>query len=348
MANIQQWNEIKEDFTDTLVLGNGASIAVDRKFSYKSLLETARTEKFITKDVERVFKHFGTNDFEFVLHVIFQAHHVNQALSIKDSKTERVYRDIQAALIQAVQEVHATYDVVEPYLERIMEFMKRFKFVISLNYDLIVYWAMMKGKDKYGPWLKDAFIIPIQRSWFGHDLGGLSFEEDWGFLLNPYEDVGGATLIFYPHGNLMLSTDVLGNDMKITRKNPEVYLLDTVLDLWRSGEAMPLFVSEGESQQKERAIQRNKYLQAIFKDALPKAGPNIAVLGWSMSENDGHLLRQLCMGETKAIAVSVHMQGKSTRQIEYVCATAKSKILKANPKTKVTFFDATSSGCWIN
>lgn len=44
MAKIYEWNDIKDEFTDGLLLGNGASMAVHPEFHYGSLFEAARVK----------------------------------------------------------------------------------------------------------------------------------------------------------------------------------------------------------------------------------------------------------------------------------------------------------------
>jgi len=42
MFELIDWNKIRNKFKSTLIIGNGASIAVNNKFKYSSLLKTAR------------------------------------------------------------------------------------------------------------------------------------------------------------------------------------------------------------------------------------------------------------------------------------------------------------------
>jgi len=105
-TEIREWVDIARDFQDTLVLGNGASIAIDTGFSYGSLLRKAREDRLITKPVDALFKHMNSSDFELVLRCISIAEFVNRALEIQDRKTDKVHQDIRDALIQTAQEIH--------------------------------------------------------------------------------------------------------------------------------------------------------------------------------------------------------------------------------------------------
>ena len=49
--NLVNWEDIKEDFTDALLMGNGASIEFDKKFTYKSLWQAAKSESYISEEI---------------------------------------------------------------------------------------------------------------------------------------------------------------------------------------------------------------------------------------------------------------------------------------------------------
>lgn len=66
----------------TLLLGNGASIAVSPTFGYGSLLSHARGAGTLKEDVQRLFDFFGTSDFELVLRIVWQTSNVNRSLQI--------------------------------------------------------------------------------------------------------------------------------------------------------------------------------------------------------------------------------------------------------------------------
>jgi hypothetical protein len=108
--------------------------------------------------------------------------------------------------------------------------MQGFKTIISLNYDLIVYWAAMKSRTKLGSWFKDCF-----------GKGGV-FADDWESKREPYGNAAGATLFFYPHGNLALARGLDDVEGKISATGHD--LLTRVLDVWEAGDAVPLYARE--------------------------------------------------------------------------------------------------------
>lgn len=332
--NLRDWHDIEEHFQSTLVLGNGASIAISDKFNYKSLLETARKKRPITPALDGLFEAMHTKDFELVLEKLAIAQDVNTTLGIVDGKTHEAYEEIRRALIETVQEIHPMYTDVEPDLKLASEFMSRFKTVISLNYDLLVYWAMMLGNESMGNHFKDCFDPK-------------RFRRDWHSLQEPYK-ANGATLVFYPHGSLALVSQNDGEEAKVT-SNVIVRssLLDQIIGTWDKEINTPLFVAEGTSQQKLRAIQRSRYLSVVYDEVLTQPGDSVAIYGWSLDENDKHVAERICKGR-KRIAISVYRNATSNGDADSWCESVEKKIHAIDKDVEIDFYDAESAGCWIH
>lgn len=332
MSRLIPWDQIKDQYSDVLVLGNGASVAAAKGFKYQSLLEVAKENGWLSQNVSKVFDHLRTDDFELVLNLLWHTFRINQALEVTENRSTITYHEIKEALIRSVQRAHASYEKIN--LSPMWEFMYRFRTVVSLNYDLLVYWAMLAGNDSLGRCFKDCF------------LKGEFLYDEWEDFRAPITECDHSTLVFYPHGNLCLATDGSNSDMKIIAHGDN--LLETVLDTWRSNEAIPLFVSEGTSRQKKEAIGRSRYLNTIYNYVLPTLKGNVLIYGWSMSENDEHLIRRLIKPKTQAVAISVHIGDKTDRDVEKTCKLLELKIHKYSPEATVTFFNAGDPGCWIH
>lgn len=129
---LRQWAEIEDGFDSTLLIGNGASIAIDQRFSYTSLLSTAGEQGLINARVQRIFDSLGTTDFEYVLGLLWHTDRVNIALGNRTQVASRAYEEVRAALIGAIRENHTEYGIVAPDVERIYTFLQRFGKVVSL------------------------------------------------------------------------------------------------------------------------------------------------------------------------------------------------------------------------
>ncbi len=276
-VRVHEWKDIEHRYTHKLLLGNGASIAVCETFRYHSLYEEARSSGRIHTKLHSLFKEFNTTDFEHILRLLLITKRINGLVGIRDNHTSRLYRSLRDALIGTIIGIHPKHEDVKDFLLPIARFMKRFDTVLSLNYDLLVYWAMLRGNDSYGRWFKDGFVNDRR------------FQSDYGFLREPREATG-ATLVFYPHGNLILATDFWGDEMKLSREE-ERFLLDTILHEWKQGDYAPLFVSEGNSEDKLRAIRQSKYLDTVYHDELGGGSESLVIYGWSIRDEDEHVRR---------------------------------------------------------
>ncbi len=335
---LYSWTDIRDIFKHTLVLGNGASIAVDSCFSYTSLYDEASKALLLNDAIKKLFSHYSTTDFEFILRLVWRTHQINSLFAVKDDAVSAAYSQIRESLIKTVQQVHVGYAQAVDHLPAIAGFLRRFKSVISLNYDLLIYWAMLHGnKALGGPWFKDCFIHKDR-----------TFEDDFDFLRKPYGKVEGATLVFYPHGNLVLATSFLGQETKIC-SDEKADLLENIIKRWNLNDSTPLFVSEGSSSQKLQAIHRNGYLRTIYNDLLKDLdeNPSICVYGWSMSDQDIHLLEAIGKNKPKYLAVSVYSGSDNWQGF---CEKVRSQINKVFgfKYCKVFFFDSQSDACWLN
>jgi hypothetical protein len=338
---IHKWQHISDRFTEKLLLGNGASRAVWDGFKYSSLFELATEANRISGRLRRLFSDCNTTDFEYILRLLSQTKRVNRVLHIDENFTAILYKTLKRALIDTIRDIHPKHEQINKQLLPMARFMKRFNTVLNLNYDLLVYWAMLEGNDKYGNWFKDGFVEDKR------------FNNDYDYLFTP-RDADGATLVFYPHGSLILATDLLGEEVKLSRSR-EKYLLDKILNIWETKDYVPLFVSEGETEEKLQAIRRSNYLKTVYDCEVQVKTDSLVVYGWSFREEDEHILKGIIKGGLNRIAVSIHANSGNT---DSFCEIVQHKInkmyielekeKKVKKKPLLYFFDSDSEDCWIN
>lgn len=322
---IYQWNDISANFRDGLLLGNGSSMAIHGGFGYGSLFQAAQDNRHITQDVANVFQAFGVADFELVLRRLWQATVVNNTLGIPAGLIETAYAQVRDALISTVRDVHISHADALVHLKPIYTFMSGFRTVVSLNYDLIVYWAAMHGQNALGNWFKDCFV-------------NLEFVDNWEAMRAPYYAVS-STLIFYPHGNLSLVRGIDDQEYKLSSQYFD--LLTHALNVWHAGDAVPLFVCEGTSEHKTKSIQSSSYLQRVNREVLPQIGQSLAVYGWGIGEQEQHILNRLRQARCQRVAVSVRNGNEA-----YMRHAEDS--FRSIGIPEVVFFDSASPGCWHN
>ncbi|WP_236040774.1 DUF4917 family protein [Marinobacter nauticus] len=326
---IHPWSDISDMFADTLLLGNGASIAVDDRFRYQSLKQHAIDNGLFNTDVQSLFDFFHTDDFELILRIVWQATNVNKALEIDDEKTEQAYRHVRDCLIAAVRDIHPEHGVVSDKLPAIAKYMKGFSKIVSLNYDLIVYWAMMYGNELNNRHMfKDCFVSS-------------KFDDEWSRFSDAYGNHDSCSLVFYPHGNLILARDKLENERKIS--SGANGLLESILQKWERGSYVPLFVSEGTKQQKQKSIQSSYYLNTLYREVLTSVQDNLVVFGWGIGEHDLHILERAAKSNVRRIAFSVF--GDDQPYCNRVSQLVRDEFRQP---CEVLFFDAESPECWTN
>ncbi|WP_330961561.1 DUF4917 family protein [Photobacterium sp. 53610] len=325
---IINWLDISEQFQDTVLLGNGASIAIDNVFDYGSLRQHAIDNGLLIQEVQQLFDYFDTNDFELILRLVWQSNRVNLALNIVDDETRHAYEHVRNCLIQAVRSIHPEYNEVEDQFDNISGFLSPFRTVLSLNYDLSLYWVIMKSnREANGHTFKDCFIDG-------------EFDEDWQRFREPFGRIEQRnTLIFYPHGSLVLARDVLENEVKLEARGHD--LLRSIQREWESSNFIPLFVSEGTSRQKIKSIQNSHYLNTVYREVLPNSGESLTIYGWGLGEHDIHILNRLSRSNINRVAVSVFGNNQA------YCNRVHQMIMDyLGNHVDVVFFNCLSPGAW--
>lgn len=338
---IEQWNDIENSIRkSTLILGNGASIAVDNRLKYESLKEHAEKKGLMdNNNIKTLFKTYKTKDFELILRLVWQATTINEALGVSENETKKAYQHIRDCLIKTVRDIHPTHADIEGQLPTIYKFIKQFKTIISLNYDLILYWTMMHGntQEKDGHIFKDCF-------------NSSGFVDNWEEYRKPIYGQTACTLVFYPHGNLILARNKREQEKKIVITYADD-LLEEILNKWKSGEYTPLFVCEGTQEQKRNSIRNSFYLSIISKNVLPtlyreSATGSLVIYGWNIGEQDAHILQSLLFFPKKIYISVFNNDQKYCNRVHNFIVERYKTILKEKPE--IIFFDSQSEGCWNN
>ncbi|HEJ6937044.1 DUF4917 family protein [Serratia marcescens] len=336
MVAIKQWADIEANYDDTLLLGNGASIAVSSDFAYRSLCQKL-TELSSDGQLTALFEQFDTQDFELILHRLWIATQVNQQLGVPENATTEGYDLLRNLLIQCVSQNHPEHHEITDVLVKIRAFIGRFKTVLSLNYDLIVYWASLL-EDTTTRKLKDCFVYGLFNEQFDwRDFRSLH----WKDRANGYNSI---SLVFYPHGSLILAQNFSGQEFKLhTDSHGEGNYLQQISQHWDSGAVTPVFVSEGTSKQKLSAIVRSRYLDTVYREVLPEKKESIVIYGWSMGENDSHILDALKKSRPSRVAISVYGSDASD------CDAVERRLrLAFGQDLIVDFFASESASCWCH
>ena len=335
---IESWSAHAGQSWQSILLGNGASIALHAGFGYGSLLQVAQLQNNLPS-TGSLFSRFGTQDFERVLLACWHAEIVNQTLGAPSSHITAAYTEVRDALVAAVHAVHCQHSSIAPSLALAGGFLSQFPTILTFCYDVSLYWAMMDFNGINGNWFKDCFVG-----------AGSTFDLNWPRLRSPYR-AAGASLVFYPHGSLIVAQDLSGQERKIVTSvsgaSALTNLLNTITSQWQAGTCAPVFVSEGTHQAKLASIRRSHYLNTVYDDVLSDLGDHVVVYGLSFAPTDEHVMMAMQRRPPKHVAVSV-FTGRPVPQQQAECHAVLAVFQKYLPSTVVTFFDSSSSGCWNN
>lgn len=326
-----------------IILGNGASISISNNFSYKNLLlKASEIDNFPVS----IFNTLNTTNFESVIYQLDIAQKINKAITSISPQIEQLNQTIsdtnitiRQSLIKTIQRIHPEYAFLsfitssEETITKLLNYLTQFEYIINLNYDLLVYYILLHQTNKF----TDYFLPDSTAN------NKLTFNEEISWLTDQVK-------LYYPHGNIVLGINNIGEEEKITY-HPPTTLLQTILNRWSNDTNFyPLFICEGSSTEKIKSISRSYYLNYIYRNILPKLPENIICYGWSLSENDEHIIKQILKDPQKnhKLLISIRKGNKSNFQVETECINIKNRINNINNNTEIHFFDSSDEGCWLN
>jgi hypothetical protein len=282
-GELEDWNTLNSSIGfPELLIGNGASLAVWRKFAYFSLFDEAQTtrNRSLSPTELSVFRALDTSNFEQVLSALKNSIRVNAALTINSSSPRHRYFAIKEALIHAVRSVHIPWSQMQAdSLTRINSALSQYQTVYSGNYDLLNYWAVMQAPEAF----EDMFR-------------GADSTFDPGDCQR-----GDATRLLYLHGGMHLVKNIDGST-RILNSSESTLLASFAIN--QLGD-IPLFVNEGSSADKLKAIRSCDYLSFCYSQlAQPK--DRLCIFGHSLGAQDQHLILALQQAGLKTLAISIY------------------------------------------
>lgn len=291
-------------------------------FNYKSIYERAQDyglDHPLEGDDVNVFDAFRTKNFEQVLASLKTARIVLSALGYKTSFLKVRYASIQEALFDAIHSVHVPWGVdpdFETKLQAIRRELENYAWIYSLNYDLILYWAIT-SVDK-GAGIADFFWNPEHTFDPGNTVP-MDFAADW-------------PKVVWLHGGIHLRRHIDGTVFKETAD-----VRGNLLEKFKTPSYVtPLLVSEGTAEDKYRAITRSSYLDFALRSLSGHSG-GLIVFGSSLRDEDKHLVRAINEKPVPDLAVSILPSADAASII-----SRKASLRQHFPNSNLYFFDATT------
>lgn len=334
-----------------LMLGNGFSIACRADiFHYASLYGEADFSAI--PEAEQVFEALGTQDFEIAIHALENGAKVLPIYAPAHANASEAMLAHAAALKELLVTTIANNHPDRPGSIADEKFLACRRFlrhfvgpdtggqVYTLNYDLLLYWALMHEDVE-----EEGELIELEKNdGFGNDED----DPDADYVVWQGETSANAQRIHYLHGALHLFDS--GSELKkytwIRQGDPLIIQARNAIN----ANAYPLFVSEGLSAQKKEKIRHNAYLYHSYKSLVSNAQqtrPAFFIFGHSLAENDDHILSRLGRGRFPALYVGLFGDPDSAaNQLIVHRANGLAALRNGRHPLQVHYFDSATANVW--
>lgn len=323
-----------------LLLGNGFSMAYDPEiFSYNALHDFI--EKLDDDDLSKILTVIETKNFELIMQ---QLDNLSALVDAFDGgkrlkrKIDSARAKLESSLLEAVKALHPEHVFKVPEEESatcskfLNIFLGRGGKVFTANYDLLLYWILMRNgaidhTDGFG---RDAenyepSIAPEDIEWS---------ELFWGRNKEKQN-------VFYLHGALPFFD--AGVEIVKEEYDHNAYLLEKISRRMEQGE-YPIFVTAGNGEDKLTHIMHNHYLSYCY-DNLSEITGSLVTFGFNFGLYDEHIIdainRAAKNGKKefpKLLSVYIGVYSDQSRKhIEKI---------QSKFKVKVRIFDAKTVDVW--
>jgi len=320
-----------------VLLGNGFSRACRNEiFAYGRLFERADFSR-LSPFAQQAFGVLATTDFEIVMEGLKRAAKLLRLYHSSDTGIAAQFEadalGLREVLVSAIADSHPARpgDIELTQYAACKRFLANFQNIYTVNYDLLLYWAVMQDQAEPAIECDDGFRLPEDGP------------QDWVSWDSSAHDQN----IHYLHGGLHIY-EAGPEIQKYTWCNTGLPLIDQIRSALQS-EKYPLFVAEGTSDQKMARINRSSFLGRTYR-SLENIGGVLFVYGLSFGESDGHILRAIVRSRIRHLVVSLF--GSPSSDANRLIATkleelqARRASQGARRTLNVAYFDAASAAVW--
>ena len=337
IIDFQKALALSEEGKRHLMLGNGFSRACrNNLFAYEALFKQAENQ--LSPRIRQAFEILNTHDFETIMRILNSSADVLPVYTDDSSLIAILKEDVDAlrdALAKAIAGSHPARpgDISAVEFAACRSFLSNFSNIYTLNYDLLLYWALMQD-----------------------EVATLAIDCDDGFRQpedGPEDyvvwDAADSTQqnIFYVHGALHIF-DAGSELQKYTWSNTGMPLVDQIRDSLAHNR-YPIYVSEGTSEEKMQRIMHSAYLSRALRSMIQVTG-SLFIYGHSLANNDKHILRLIERGKVTRLFVSLYGDPNS-RENKWIIKRANSmsnerSLTGSKKQLAVYFYDAQSAKVW--
>lgn len=324
-----------------LLMGNGFSMAYDPKiFSYNALYDFI--DKAQDPTLLKLFEVINTKNFEQVMRQLDNFIEIANAFDKDSNLVEQLINAnqlLQTSLIDAVSSLHPehVFEVSEEKSEACHSFLNEYLEndgkVFSTNYDLLLYWVLMRNESKYA---NDGFgkehLNPVEtrRKQEEAEYGELH----WG--KNKHEQK-----VFHVHGTLPIFDTGIAIEKEVYRDRK--FLLDNIKERM-SQKDYPVFVTAGDGNEKLKHIYHNRYLTHCYDNLCNITGSLIS-FGFNFGEYDHHIIDAINIAAKRGAQsgeklFSIYIGVYSEEDLEYI------KSIQDKFDCKVNVYNSQTANIW--
>lgn len=324
----------------SLLMGNGFSMAYDSEiFSYNALYNflTSRDDELINK----LFDVIKTKNFELVMQQLDMTLALLEAFDSDDKLQENISlasKKLKDGLLSSIHQLHPehVYKIPEERIIACAEFLSLFiksgGHIFSTNYDMLLYWALMRQHVENAI---DGFGREIENM---DDVLRGEPPEYSNLVWGPNVD---KQNVHYLHGALHIFDS--GIDIEKEQYDQSNFLIKKIKKRLDRG-SYPIFVTAGNGDEKLSHIRHNRYLSYCF-DILSSLDGSLITFGFNFGEYDEHIIEAInkathAQNKTPPKLWSVYIGVYSDKDAEHI------RSIQSKFHAKVKLFDAKTVNVW--
>jgi hypothetical protein len=337
VITFQQAIEQSPDRTKRKVLlGNGFSRACkDDIFSYEALYKQADFET-LSPGARDAFGALGTTDFEMVIKALRQTALLARVyVPDKPQLVTTLLEDaigLRNVLVDTIARNHPArpQDIQPERYIACRAFLNNFERIYTLNYDLLLYWALMQGE-----------LPPMEH--FEHRDGFRKPEEPNADYVAWDSGSAYAQTVLYMHGALHIFD--AGHELqKYTWCNTQIPLIEQIKAALDRDE-FPLFVAEDTHKAKLERILHSAYLGKV-KSSFEQITNDLFVFGFAFGESDEHIVQLMGRNKITQMFVSLFDKPSSDGNKKIIQRAESIKARRNKYKLEVKYFSAETAQVW--
>lgn len=266
MKYVNLFDELDKTYMPkNLLLGNGFSCRCWEQFSYKEIFKNSQLSSYI----KSYFPLYNINYESAIGNLEYEIPIYELCCDVPEARYY-IIDDIKAVkfdLIAGINNHPKKQNICNFTWNWVIDFISRFNNIFTLNYDHLLYWAIMDINDSYNDGF--SYNSPYDNIW-----------------TNRWDNQN----IFYLHGANFLFADNCNNTFKVKATGDKSLQerIDTYIQLGN----IPLSIVESSYLDKLQKIENNPYLSFCYNQLSNISGV-LVIYGISFNDNDTHIFNEL-------------------------------------------------------